>query len=130
LRSANAQVSWLGGLGNESASTAVEAGWTPLGMSGDDGVLDDAITAANAGNLVVAGYFQPPTQQPDGAQIQAAGHIVVVRPQESYPSDEAPQVVTAGVQNFKSASMKFAFGDHPLAWPDNIQPFVHDTDLE
>jgi hypothetical protein len=130
LRLANSQVSWLSGDGNESGPTAEEAGWTALGMSGDNGVLDHAITAANAGKLVVAGYFQPPTQQPDGTQIQQAGHIVVVRPQESFPSDEGPQVVTAGVQNFKSASMKFAFGDHPLAWPDNIQLFVHDTALE
>jgi hypothetical protein len=66
------------------------------------------------GKLVVAGYFQPPTQQPDGTQVQRAGHIDVVRPQEAFPSDEGPQVVTAGVQNFKSASMKFAFGDRPL----------------
>jgi hypothetical protein len=130
LRLANAQVSWLGGGANDSGPTAEEADWAPLGMSGDDGVLDSAITAANAGKLVVAGYFQPPTQQPDGTEIQLAGHIVVVRPQESFPSDEGPQVVTAGVQNFKSASMKFAFGDHPLAWPDNIQLFVHDTALE
>ena len=82
------------------------------------------------GKLVVAGYFQPPTQQPDGTEIQRPRHIVVVRPQESFPSEEGPQVVTAGVQNFKSASMKFAFGDHPLAWPDKIQLFVHDTALE
>jgi hypothetical protein len=105
-------------------------GWTPLGMSGDDGVLDTAIIAANAGELVVAGYFQPPIPRPDGTQVQGAGRIVVVRPQESFPSDEGPQVVTAGVQNFKSASMRFAFGDHPLAWPDNIQLFIHDTALE
>jgi hypothetical protein len=74
--------------------------------------------------------FSRRPNNPDGTQIQGAGHIVVVRPQESFPSDEGPQVVTAGVQNFKSASMKFAFGDHPLAWPDNIQLFVHDTALE
>ena len=129
-RLANAQISWLGGVGTESGPTAAEAGWNSLGTSGDDGVLNDAITAANAGKLVVAGYFQPPTQQPDGSQIQRAGHIVAVRPQESFPPDKGPQVVTAGVQNFKSASMKFAFGNHPLAWPDNIQIFVHDTALE
>ena len=88
------------------------------------------LAAANAGKLVVAGYFQPPTQQPDGTQVEGTGHIVVVRPQESFPTDKGPEVVTAGVKNFKSASMKFAFGDHPLAWPDNIQLFVHDTALE
>jgi hypothetical protein len=126
---ANAQVSWLGGIGTDSGLTAGEAGWNSLETSGDDGVLDDAITAANAGKLVVAGYFQPPTQQPDGSQIQRAGHIVV-RPQESFPPDEGPQVVTAGVRNFKSASTKFAFGNHPFAWPDSIQLFVHDTALE
>jgi hypothetical protein len=130
LQLANAQVSWLGGVGTESGPTATKAGWSSVGASGDDGVLDRAIAAANAGKLVVAGYFQPPTQQSDGSQIRRAGHIVVVRPQESFPSDEGPQVVTAGVKNFKAASMKFAFGDHPLAWPHNIQLFVHNTDLE
>jgi len=131
LRLANAQVDWLGGVGTESGPTASESGWTPLGASGDDGVLDTAITAANAGKLVIAGYFQPPTeQQPDGTQTQGAGHICVVRPQVSFPSDEGPQVATAGVKNFKSASMKFAFGDHHHAWPNKIQLAVHDTALE
>lgn len=114
LRLANAQVDWLGGDGNEPGSTAAEAGWSALGSSGDDGVLAAAVTPANLGKLVVAGYFQPPTEQPDGTQTQGAGHICIVRPQESFPSGEAPQVATAGVQNFKSASMKFAFGDHLL----------------
>jgi hypothetical protein len=41
-----------------------------------------------------------------------------------------PQVVSAGVKNYLSISTKEAFGDHPLAWPDNIQLFVRDTDLE
>jgi hypothetical protein len=126
---ANAQVSWLAGGGPESGPTAAEAGWNSLGTSGDDGVLDGAIAVANAGRLVIAGYFQPPTQQSDGSQIQLAGHVVV-RSQESFPPDKGPQVVTAGVKNFKSASMKFAFGDHPLAWPNNIQLFVHPTALE
>jgi hypothetical protein len=130
LRLANAQVDWLGGVGTESGPTASESGWTPLGASGDNVVLDAAITAANAGKLVIARYFQPPTEQPDGTQTQGAGHICVVRPQDSFPSDEGPQVATPGVQNFKSASMMFAFGDHPLAWPDNIQLFVDDTALE
>lgn len=130
LRLANAQVDWLGGVGTESDPTAAEAGWSPLGMSGDDGVLDAAVTAADAGKLVVAGYLQPPTQAADGTSVQGAGHIVVVRPQESFPADEGPQVVTAGVENFKSAAMSLAFGDHPLAWPNNIQLFVHDTALE
>jgi hypothetical protein len=125
---ANAQVAWLGG-GVECGPTAAESGWSALGASGGDGVLDAAVTAANSGKLVVAGYIQPP-EQVDGATVQRAGHIVVVRPQDSFPSNEGPQVVTAGVQNFKSASMRFAFGDHPLAWPNNIQLFVHDTALE
>ena len=50
--------------------------------------------------------------------VEGTGHIVVVRPQESFPPDKGPEVVTAGVRNFKSASMKFAVGDHPLAWPN------------
>lgn len=80
--------------------------------------------------LVVAGYFQPPTQQPDGSQIQRAGHIVVARPQETFPLDKGPQVVTAGVKNYKSTSTKFAFGNRPLALPRSIQLFVHHTPLE
>jgi hypothetical protein len=130
LHLANAQVSWLQGAGDDPGPTAPASGWRTLGASGKAGVLDDAIIAANAGKLVIAGYFQPPTKQPDGTLFDGAGHIVVVRPQESFPADEGPQVVTAGVGNFKSASMKFAFGDHPLAWPDAIQLFVHDTALE
>jgi hypothetical protein len=89
LQLANAQVSWLGGVGTESGPTATKAGWSSVGASGDDGVLDRAIAAANAGKLVVAGYFQPPTQQSDGSQIRRAGHIVVVRPQESFPSESS-----------------------------------------
>jgi hypothetical protein len=130
LHLANAQVSWFQGAGGDPGPSAAESGWRPLGASGKEGVFNDAITAANAGKLVAAGYFQPPTKLPDGTEFDGAGHIVVVRPQESFPSDEGPQVVTAGVRNFKSASMKFAFGDHPLAWPDNVQLFVHDTALE
>jgi hypothetical protein len=127
---ANAQVSWFQGDVSDGGPTAAESGWRTLGASGGEGVLDDAITAANAGKLVIAGYFQPPTKLPEGTEFDGAGHIVIVRPQESFPSDSGPEVVTAGVRNFKSASMKFAFGDHPLAWPDNIQLFVHDTALE
>jgi hypothetical protein len=124
LNLANAQVTWLGGGGDYPGPTASASGWSALGKSGDTGALDAAVTAANLGKLVIAGYFQPETEQ------SKAGHIVVVRPQDSFPSDEGPQVVTAGVKNFKSASMKYAFGDHPLAWPNEIQLFVHKTALE
>lgn len=127
---ANAQVKWLDGGAGEPGPTAAAAGWTALGSSGDDGALEAAVSAANLGKLVVAGYQQPPTEQADGTTTQGAGHICIVRPQQSYPADEGPQVATAGVQNFKSAAMRFAFGDHPLAWPNNIQLFVHDTALE
>jgi hypothetical protein len=130
LHLANAQVSWFQGDGRDGGPTAAASGWRTLGASGKAGVLDDAIIAANVGKLVVAGYFQPPTKQPDGKEFDGAGHIVIVRPQESIPPDTGPEVVTAGVKNFKSASMKFAFRNHPLAWPDAIQLFVHDTALE
>ena len=56
--------------------------------------------------------------------------MVVVRPQDGSFAGHGPQVVSAGVKNYLSISMKEAFGDHPLAWPDHIQLFVHDTDLE
>ena len=66
LHLANAQVCWLQGAGGDPGPTAADLGWRTLGASGKAGVLDDAIAAANAGQLVVAGYFQPPTKQPDG----------------------------------------------------------------
>ena len=47
LRLANAQVDWLGGVGTESGPTAVEAGWTPLGMSGGYGRVENAIAPAH-----------------------------------------------------------------------------------
>jgi hypothetical protein len=59
--------------------------------------------------------------------FDGAGHIVVLRPQESFPFDEGPQVSTAGVRNFKSASIKFGFGDHPLAMAGRhpaVRPFT------
>ena len=101
VRLANAQVSWLGGFGNESGPTASESGWRPLGKSGGRGVLDNAVAAANVGKLVIAGYFQPPIDEPNGQAIQRAGHVVIVRPQEDFPSDEGPQVVSAEVKNYK-----------------------------
>ncbi len=130
VRLANAQVEWLGGSGNYSGPLASESGWSALGNSGSDGVLNNAVAAANAGKLVLGGYFQPPTTGPSGEVIQGAGHMVVVRPQDGSFAGHGPQVVSAGVKNYLSISMKEAFGDHPLAWPDHIQLFVHDTDLE
>jgi len=127
---ANAQVAWLGGEGDAPGPTAAQSGWRALGASGEAGALDAAVTAANLGKLVFAGYLQPPTAGPGGTSVQKPGHICIVRPQDGFPADEGPQVATAGVKNFKSASMRFAFGDHPLAFPDNIQLFVHDTALE
>ena len=83
-----------------------------LGSSGKaTDVLDDAITAANAGKLVVAGYLQPLV----GTQVEGRGISSSSDHRESFPSDEGPQVVTAGVRNFKSASMKFASGI--ALWP-------------
>ena len=60
LHLANAQVSWFQGDVSDGGPTAAGSGWRTLGASGDEGVLNDAIIAANAGKLVVAGYFSLP----------------------------------------------------------------------
>ena len=128
----NAQMDWLAEVRTFPGPTAEAAGWHELGSSGDDGVLENAVAAANAGKLVVAGYRQPPV--PDattGATHQKPGHVVIVRPQEGpISASEGPRVVMAGNRNWRSIHMKNAFKSHPTAWPDNIRLYVHDTDLE
>jgi hypothetical protein len=56
---ANAQADWMAGTGGHKGPTALDSGWMPLGASGDDVALTDAITAAGAGQLVVAMYRAP-----------------------------------------------------------------------
>jgi hypothetical protein len=104
----------------------VKAAWRTLGGSGAEGVLENAVKAANLGKLVVAGYRQPAV----GSQTRS-GHIVIVRPQnELFSTTDGPLVTMAGDRNWRSIHMRGAFHSHPTAWPSKIQLFAHDTDLE
>ena len=42
---ANAQADWFAGTGGHKGPTALDSGWIPLGASGDDTALTDAVTA-------------------------------------------------------------------------------------
>jgi hypothetical protein len=127
---ANAQLDWLLAARTFPGPTAAEAGWQALGSSGAEGVLDSAVTAANLGKLVAAGYRQPTIGDPAAGQTRS-GHVVIVRPQaSSYSASEGPLVAMAGNRNWRSINMREAFHSHPTAWPSNIHLFAHGTDLE
>ena len=55
---ANAQVEWLGGAIFPGPAAAA-SGWSSLGKASDAGALAAAVSAANSGKLVIAGYRQP-----------------------------------------------------------------------
>ena len=122
---ANAQADWFAGTGGHKGPTALDSGWIPLGASGDDTALTDAVTAAGAAQLVVAIYRAPPAPQQHG-------HVCIVRPPGiSPPSDDAgPDVISVGDVNRSRTSMRTAFHAHPGAWPNAIQLYAHHTDLE
>ena len=95
-------------------------------------MLDDAVAAANAGKLVFAGYRQPDVRDPVTGKLQEkSGHTVIVRPQtEPVSASEGPLVEMAGNRNWRLIHMASAFHSHVGAWPEHIELFVHDTDLE
>jgi hypothetical protein len=122
---ANAQVEWLGGA-TFPGPAAAASGWSSLGKASDAGALAAAVSAANSGKLVIAGY-----RQPDVDGVETPGHAAIVRPQTTAPSAEnGPQVTMAGTRNWREITMRAAFASHPQAWPGGIALFVHATDLE
>src|SRR5471030_2769274 len=95
---ANAQSDWLDEEGPGR-------GWTPIDS------FDGAQKAANAGMLVVAVYRTK--------SDRSAGHIAVVRPSEKRAdqvSDEGPEIIQAGQENYASTSLRNGFRHHPNAW--------------
>ena len=71
------------------------------------------------------------TDPASGEAHQKPGHVVVVRPQATgFAADAGPLCTMAGTRNWRLVHMAAAFGAHPGAWPDAIELFVHDTDLE
>jgi hypothetical protein len=127
---ANAQIDWLRATRTFPGPSAAAWGWRALGASSTEGILDSAVTRANLGKLVVAGYRQRPITDPAIRQARS-GHVVIVRPQGlSFSAVDGPFVAMAGNRNWRSIHMREAFHSHPTAWPNNIHLFVHDTDLE
>jgi hypothetical protein len=128
LQLANAQVSWLGGVGTESGPTATKGrvelprGKRRRWCSRSSHCRRQRWEARGRG--VSRRRSNPMVRRYNAPDISSLSDLR----NPSQPTK--PQVVTAGVKNFKSASMKFAFGDHALAWPREIQLFVHDTALE
>jgi hypothetical protein len=121
---ANSQMDWFAG-NSFPGPTASQSGWRTLGKAGAPGGVEEAVTAANTGKLVIAGYRQPPV---DGHQ--RSGHIVLVRPQDPPSTPAATLVTMAGHRNWREIRVENAFASHPGAWPDKIGFFVRDTDLE
>ncbi len=94
---ANAQCGWLQREGRQS-------GWEALAMP------LEAQQRANRGMLVVACYGSPDPGLP--------GHIAIVRPEavsRRRIESEGPQVIQAGIENFRSTSLADGFRHHPGA---------------
>jgi len=128
---ANAQADWLAGTGNHRGPTAADSGWTALGVTSDSAALTRAVTAAGAGQLVVAIFKAPPVTDNQGVVRQRPGHVCIVRPPGAPPPpDDGPDVISVGDVNRPRTSMRTAFHAHPGAWPNAIQLYVHRTDLE
>jgi hypothetical protein len=108
---ANAQFDWL-------RDEGAKYGWRPVA---------DAFEAqglANAGKLVVAAYKDP----------KRPGHIAIVRPStwdRQMIEREGPEITQAGMENFRSTSLKTGFKHHSAAWRDRqVRFYVHEVKYE
>jgi hypothetical protein len=76
---------------------------------------------ANKGYLVVATYKNHSRKRP--------GHIALVRPSSrdrDVIARKGPAIIQAGGTNFKHASLKRGFRNHPSAWRDReVRFFAH-----
>jgi hypothetical protein len=76
---------------------------------------------ANEGELVVAVYKEHDPKRP--------GHIAIIRPSTKSPQQiaaEGPQIMQAGGHNYRSASLKSGFANHPDAWgKQEVRYFAH-----
>jgi hypothetical protein len=105
---ANAQASWLEGSAGQSA------GWEHILR------MDEAQRLANQGKLVLAVFANPDPHIP--------GHIAIVRPSEKSArafAENGPQLIQAGTHNHTSINLRVGFENHPGAWPDGVQYYVH-----
>ncbi len=106
---ANAQFDWLREKGAQYGWTAVADGY-------------EAQRSANRGFLVVAAYLNHSSNKP--------GHIAIVRPSGKTHEQiisEGPQIIQAGVRNYRSVSLRVGFSGHPSAWANNeVRYYAHD----
>ena len=119
----NKQYDWLNGKQYPPAPTAQASNWQALGLSGGAGVLAQAVSRANAGQLVLAAFASADRHKP--------GHICIVRPQDwSEDSGSPPLVMSAGTKNYCKIDMKIAFEQHAGAWPSAVALFACKSGLE
>jgi hypothetical protein len=105
---ANAQAEWLAG------EAGRQAGWRRVSD------MRKAQRLANEGNLVLVVYQNPDKHVP--------GHIAIVRPSEKSAetlNDNGPEVIQAGQHNHAKINVRIGFENHPGAWPDGVQYYVH-----
>jgi hypothetical protein len=108
---ASAQAAWL------ASEQGQQAGWSGVRTS------QHAQTLANQGQLVVIVFQSLDPQKP--------GHIAIIRPSTKSVealTQEGPQLIQAGKQNFQSIDARTAFQWHHGAWPDGVRYYVHTVD--
>jgi hypothetical protein len=107
---ANAQYDWLHKEGKQH-------GWTPVRSA------VEAQKLANQGYLVVASFKEKNPKR--------SGHIAIVRPSnrsEAKIREYGPQIIQAGMTNYKSTSLREGFKHHPSAWGDKqVRYFAHEV---
>ena len=116
---ANAQEKWL------HEPEARKQGWRRIGRISDPGTSQAAVDAANRGELVVAVYHASRHGHP--------GHIAIVRPSDKSAAliaSEGPDIIQAGLNNYRVTSLKDGFAEHPPAWREGrIEYYAHATNL-
>lgn len=119
---ANAQERWL--------NSPQASGWHRIGQLADAGASLSAVALANQGKLVLAIYFQPPRETPEGPK-QRSGHIAIVRPSEKAVAlidSEGPNVIQAGGTNHRLVALRDGFASHKQGLSTGaIEYFWHDA---
>jgi hypothetical protein len=81
----------------------------------------EAQARANEGEVVIASFKE--------ADPARDGHIAIVRPStrsERAVREEGPQVIQAGLANFRNTSLKNGFHPFAGAWPGRVRFYAHD----
>ncbi len=83
------------------------AGWVDLGAAGDQGVLDQAVTAANNKHLVIAVWANPAAGRP--------GHVVLIGPGPKTESSTWGGLKVPVAASFRLDDVDSAFLGQPLS---------------